>query len=47
MLSGELHIRDVSLEDNGSQYKCKATHRLTGDVLISSSAGQIFVTGKH
>jgi hypothetical protein len=43
--SGELLIRNVSKSDMGS-YRCQTRHQLTNEVLTSSQAGRLIVTGK-
>ncbi|GAB6021002.1 Down syndrome cell adhesion molecule-like protein 1 [Chamberlinius hualienensis] len=43
MPNGDLHIFEVSTSDSGMKYKCKTVNSLTGEVQISSNAGQIFV----
>ena len=45
MPSGDLHIREISLADARTKYKCKTIHRLTGETQVSSSAGTLIVTG--
>lgn len=45
MPNGDLHIRDVSLDESGSKYKCKTIHSFTGQSQVSLSVGQLFVTG--
>uniref|UniRef100_T1JK32 Ig-like domain-containing protein n=1 Tax=Strigamia maritima TaxID=126957 RepID=T1JK32_STRMM len=41
--TGELYIYDVSLEDGSRTYRCKTRHKLTGEVVLSSS-GRLIVT---
>ncbi|CAG2100701.1 unnamed protein product, partial [Medioppia subpectinata] len=42
--SGELHIRRVQQSDALKTFRCQVRHRLTGETLISSSVGRLYVT---
>ena len=44
--TGELHIRRVQQSDALKTYRCQVRHRLTGETLISSSVGRLYVTGR-
>lgn len=37
---GELHIRNVSLEDGLKPFRCIAKNELTGETIVSSIAGR-------
>uniref|UniRef100_T1JD50 Down syndrome cell adhesion molecule n=1 Tax=Strigamia maritima TaxID=126957 RepID=T1JD50_STRMM len=41
--SGELHVRDVEMEDSGSSYRCHVKHSLTGETHFSSASGRLYV----
>ena len=44
--SGELQIRNATKADMGS-YRCQTRHQLTNELLTSSIAGRLIVTGMH
>uniref|UniRef100_T1J836 Down syndrome cell adhesion molecule-like protein Dscam2 n=1 Tax=Strigamia maritima TaxID=126957 RepID=T1J836_STRMM len=44
LATGELYIRDVGVSDGNRHYRCLTTHRLTGEVKHSATAGRLFVT---
>uniref|UniRef100_T1JLG8 Ig-like domain-containing protein n=1 Tax=Strigamia maritima TaxID=126957 RepID=T1JLG8_STRMM len=44
MPTGELHIRDVTITESYKNYRCKTTHRLTGETKLSSTFGKLIVT---
>ncbi|KAG8200003.1 hypothetical protein JTE90_006241 [Oedothorax gibbosus] len=45
--TGELHIRGVTQADGQKSYSCQTRHRLTGEIVVSASAGSLFVTEPH
>jgi len=45
--SGELYIRRVQQSDALKTYRCQVRHKLTGETMLSSTAGRLFVTGIH
>ncbi|XP_054708130.1 cell adhesion molecule Dscam2-like [Uloborus diversus] len=45
--TGELYIRGVTQADGQKSYSCQTRHRLTGDSVVSASAGSLFVTEPH
>lgn len=44
--SGELLIHNVLEKDSLRTFQCQTRHRLTGEMVMSVSAGKIVVTGK-
>ncbi|RWS11782.1 Down syndrome cell adhesion molecule-like protein Dscam2, partial [Dinothrombium tinctorium] len=42
--SGELLIRGVEQKDALKSYRCQTRHKLTGETLLSSTSGRLFVT---
>ncbi|GAB6030519.1 hypothetical protein CHUAL_007381 [Chamberlinius hualienensis] len=44
MSDGELHILNIQLSDSSSSYQCKAVNRLTGEMYLSTTAGEVIVT---
>jgi hypothetical protein len=44
--NGDLYISNVGPSDAHTTYQCKTTHRLTGEIQMSTYPGRIIVTGK-
>lgn len=42
---GDLYIKDVTVSDKGSSYRCQTHHRLSGKSKTSITAGKLIVTG--
>uniref|UniRef100_T1JAL8 Down syndrome cell adhesion molecule-like protein Dscam2 n=1 Tax=Strigamia maritima TaxID=126957 RepID=T1JAL8_STRMM len=42
--TGELHIKDVSMNDGLTSFKCRTYHRLTKETRSSSTSGRLIVT---
>ncbi|XP_054724764.1 cell adhesion molecule Dscam2-like [Uloborus diversus] len=45
--SGELYIRSVTQADGQKSYSCQTRHRLTAEIVESSSGGRLFITEPH
>lgn len=46
LFSGELLIHETQEKDSNWTYRCQTRHRLTGEMMVSLSAGKISVSGK-
>ncbi|GIY65657.1 down syndrome cell adhesion molecule [Caerostris darwini] len=46
-LTGELHIRRVDHSDGMQQYRCETRHRLTGETVLSTTAGRLLITDTY
>ena len=44
--SGELLLHKVDDSDGQSSFKCRASHRLTGELVLSPTVGKVIVTGE-
>lgn len=44
--NGDLYITKVGPNDAHTTYQCRTTHRLTGEIQMSSYPSKIIVTGK-
>lgn len=43
--NGDLYITNVGPNDAHTTYQCRTTHRLTGEIQMSTYPGRIIVTG--